>query len=60
MVLGDPELLAGFDDPLVMAAVAAIAADPQCATEYQNDAKVGMTKCEAQALLFVCRNPELL
>ncbi len=39
-VLNDPDLLAGFDDPDVMAAVTDIAVDPRRAVKYQDNPKV--------------------
>jgi len=39
-VAQDPALLAGFDDPEVMAAVNEIAKDPAALKKYQNNAKV--------------------
>ncbi len=39
-VMGSPELMAGFDDPEVMAAVNDIAANPQAIHKYKSSAKV--------------------
>lgn len=39
-VLNDPDLLGGFDDPDVMAAVTDIAVDPRRAVKYQDNPKV--------------------
>ena len=39
-VMGSPELMTGFDDPEVMAAVNDIAANPQAVQKYKSNPKV--------------------
>ena len=39
-IMSDPSLLAGFDDPQVMAAVAEVAQDPSAFKKHQSNPKV--------------------
>jgi hypothetical protein len=49
-VLADPELMAGYDDAEVMAAVADIAAHPQHAARHLADPKVSYSRSQKEVI----------